>query len=223
MGQQSEGEFLSAPAVVCLTLQCCWTSLIFFFFCGLQMVERYIREAQGIMATQDPHDVAFAISILDAGLEICPRNETAMELKARSLLFLRRFRDVAHMLRDYIPSFKPSSSAVSEDDAASSSSDSCVSSSSSTSLSREKLKLLGSVGEENESGDDVSLLKCFSISELKRRVLAGVCRNAGREGQWRWFLSIFFPFKYPPRFFVCCLMSLFAGILCLGKLAVILA
>ncbi|KAI5321958.1 hypothetical protein L3X38_031030 [Prunus dulcis] len=61
--------------------------------------------------------IASAVGLLDAALAISPRLEQALELKARSLLYLRRFKDVADMLQDYIPSLKMAS-----DDSASDSS-----------------------------------------------------------------------------------------------------
>ncbi|KAG0543943.1 hypothetical protein BDA96_02G232500 [Sorghum bicolor] len=44
------------------------------------------------------------LGMVDAALELSPRMEAALELRARSLLALRRYREVVEMLRDYIPS-----------------------------------------------------------------------------------------------------------------------
>ncbi|MCI28041.1 hypothetical protein A2U01_0049241, partial [Trifolium medium] len=61
-----------------------------------------------------------------------PSSAQALELKARSLLYLRRFKDVANVLQDYIPSLK-----MTNGDSSSISSDG-----SSQKLSREGVKLL---------------------------------------------------------------------------------
>jgi hypothetical protein len=76
---------------------------------------------------------------------------------------------VADMLQDYIPSLK-----MANDDSGSISS----SDSSSQQLSRERVKLLPS------DNSDPSF-KCFSVSDLKKKVMAGLCKNCDKEGQWR--------------------------------------
>ncbi|KAK8980976.1 hypothetical protein V6N11_059666 [Hibiscus sabdariffa] len=78
------------------------------------------------------------------------------------------------MLQDYIPSLK-----MSCDDSGSVSSDN-----SSQHLSRERVKLLPSDDSSSDmSGRDPSF-KCFSISELKKKVMAGLWKNCEKEGQW---------------------------------------
>jgi len=47
-----------------------------------------------------------ALRLLDEALAISPTSDQALELRARSLLCLRRFKDVADMLQDYIPNLK---------------------------------------------------------------------------------------------------------------------
>lgn len=113
--------------------------------------------------------------MLDAALALSPRLELALELKARSLLYLRRFKDVADLLQDYIPSLKMSSS----DD--SSSSSSLSSDNSSQHLSRERVKLLSG----DEPARDEPSFKCFSVSDLKKKVMAGLSKHCEKEGQWR--------------------------------------
>lgn len=80
------------------------------------------------------------------------------------------------MLQDYIPSLK-----MANDDSGSVSSDS-----SSQQLSRERVKLLHSSGDSSDHspGPDPSF-KCFSVSDLKKKVMAGLCKNCEKEGQWR--------------------------------------
>ncbi|KAL6515927.1 hypothetical protein OROGR_019232 [Orobanche gracilis] len=137
-----------------------------------KMVARYVREAKMLIATGEQCEIVAALGILDAALSIAPRMEVALEMKARCLLYLRRFKEIADMLQDYIPNLKV---AISDETSSSGSSDS-----SSTQLSKEGNKLLSSSGDEPG-------FKCFSLSELKRKVMAaGFCRNVEKEGQWRY-------------------------------------
>lgn len=140
-----------------------------------------MKDARILISTREQSEIASAISLLDTALALSPRFELALELKARSLLYLRRFKDVADMLQDYIPSVKMAS-----DEASSSSTSSSSSSSSSdnsfSQLSKERVKLL-SGGES--SGSDEPAFKCFSLSDLKKKVVAGLCKSCERGGQWR--------------------------------------
>ncbi|KAG5251896.1 hypothetical protein OIU76_008116 [Salix suchowensis] len=137
-----------------------------------KIVDKYIKDARSLIASQEQSEIAAALKLLDAALALSPRLEVALELKARSLLCLRRFKDVADMLQDYIPSLK-----IANDDSGSISS----SDSSSQQLSRERVKLLPS------DNSDPSF-KCFSVSDLKKKVMAGLCKNCDKEGQWRYLI-----------------------------------
>lgn len=129
------------------------------------------------MASEDQNDAASAIHILDAALSISPRSEIALELKARALLFLRRYKDVANMLQDYIPSLK----LAAKDEEGSVSSDGSYSSSSSSSSSQLSRKLLS----PNRDSSSIPFT-CLSLSDLKEKVMAGICRNGDKEKQqWR--------------------------------------
>ncbi|PSS06201.1 DnaJ subfamily C member 3 like [Actinidia chinensis var. chinensis] len=141
-----------------------------------KLVDKYVKDARVLIATREQSEIASAINLLDAALALSPRIELALELKARSLLSLRRFKDVADMLQDYIPSIKMGS-----DD----SSSSLPLENSSQQLSREQVKLLSS-GDSLES--DQSSLKCFSVTDLKKKVMAGLCKNCDKEGQWRYLV-----------------------------------
>jgi len=124
------------------------------------------------MATQEPSEIASALNLIDAALAIYPRLDEALELRARSLLCLRRYKEVADMLQDYIPSLKMAND------------ESVSSDSSSQQLSREGAKLLSS----DSSASDQSF-KCFSVSDLKKKVMAGLCKSCDKEGHWRYFPS----------------------------------
>ncbi|KAK8650657.1 hypothetical protein V6N13_140285 [Hibiscus sabdariffa] len=132
-----------------------------------KLVDKYIKDARCLISTQEPTDISSALVLLDAALAISPRFEIALELKARSLLYLRRFRDVADMLQDYIPSLKTST-----DDSGSVSSD-----------NSSQVKLLPS-----SNSSSYPSFKCFSVSDLKKKVMAGLCKNCEKEEQWRYLV-----------------------------------
>ncbi|GMJ01030.1 hypothetical protein like AT2G47440 [Hibiscus trionum] len=146
-----------------------------------KLVDKYIKDAKCLIATQEEDDVASALNLLDSALALSPRLEIALELKARSLLFLRRFRDVVDLLQEYIPSLKMSST----EDSGSVSSDN-----SSQQLSRERVKLLPSSDSSSDSPGSESDLsfKCFSVSDLKKKVMAGLFKNGEKEGKWRYLV-----------------------------------
>lgn len=129
-----------------------------------------MKDARSLIATQEHSEIASALNLLDAALAIYPKLDEALELRARSLLYLRRFKDVADMLQDYIPSLR-----ISNDDSSSVSSD--------TSFSREGVKLLSS--SSSDSSDSEQSFKCFSVSDLKKKVMAGLCKSCDKEGYWR--------------------------------------
>ena len=94
-----------------------------------QVIDRYLGEARAALAaaaqqeTEDGDDAAAAaLGLVNLVLEMSPRAEAALELRARALLALRRYRDVADMLRDYIPSCVGKSCSGSGDNATTSSS-----------------------------------------------------------------------------------------------------
>lgn len=144
-----------------------------------QIVYKYVKDARLLIATQEQSEIASALSLLDAALALSPRLEVALEMKARSLLFLRRFKDVADMLQDYIPSIK----IASEDSSSSLSSENSSSSSSSQQLSKERVKLLSS--HNSPEREHHPSFNCFSVSDLKKKVMAGLCKSVDKEGQWR--------------------------------------
>lgn len=158
----------------------CWTGgeKKHWWLSNRKMVDKYIKDARNLMATQEQSEVATALNLLDAALVLTPRLEQALELKARALLQLRRFKDVADMLQDYIPSLK-----MANDDSGSLSSES-----SSQHLSRERVKLLGSGNLASDSDCRDPGFKCFSVSDLKKKVMAGLSRNCDKEGQWRYMV-----------------------------------
>ncbi|KAF2927662.1 hypothetical protein DAI22_06g221703 [Oryza sativa Japonica Group] len=77
-----------------------------------KIIGDYLIEARAAFAAAAPlngecgdHSAATtALGLVEAVLELSPRMEAALELRACSLLAFRRYRGVADMLRDYIPS-----------------------------------------------------------------------------------------------------------------------
>nr|XP_043636305.1 uncharacterized protein LOC122607404 [Erigeron canadensis] len=147
-----------------------------------KIVDMYVKDARSLIASQEQNNIATAISLLDAALALSPRYELAMELKATSLLSLKRYKEVANMLQDYIPSHKMSSC----DDTSSSSSSSSSSDNNMQPLARERVKLLSS-GANSPSRFEQPF-KCFSVSDLKKKVMAGLAKNRNKEGQWRYMI-----------------------------------
>lgn len=140
-----------------------------------KLVDKYVKDARVLIATQEQSEISSALSLLDAALALSPRFELALELKARSLLYLRRFKEVADMLQDYIPSFKMACDET----------ESICSDSSSQPLSKERVKLLSS---PDSLGRDPPVFKCFSVSDLKKKVMAGLWKNCEKQGQWRYLV-----------------------------------
>ncbi|XP_010413274.1 PREDICTED: uncharacterized protein LOC104699631 [Camelina sativa] len=153
-----------------------------WWFTHKKLVDKYIKDARSLIASEEQNDVASALHLLDAALSISPRSEIALELKARSLLFLRRFKDVVDMLQDYIPSLKLAMLNNNEEsDGSSSSYDGSYSSSSSSSSSQLSRKLLSDSPPRRDSS-----FKCFSVSDLKKKLMAGISKNRDKDKQWRY-------------------------------------
>ncbi|VAH41888.1 unnamed protein product [Triticum turgidum subsp. durum] len=157
-----------------------------------KVINGYIGEARAALAAAAARDgdggddsaAAAALGLVGAVLEMSPRMEAALELRARALLALRRYRDVAEMLRDYIPSCAKSCAG---DDTATSSS-SCSSGSGDLACAS-RAGLLSPGRELSISGAGGSLfLCCFDVSEIKRRVVAGLSKNSDAETQWRYLV-----------------------------------
>ncbi|CAM0145063.1 unnamed protein product [Urochloa decumbens] len=138
-----------------------------------KVIDRYLEEARAALAVAAEADdgddaaAAAALGLVSLALEMSPRSEAALELRARALLALRRYRDVADMLRDYIPSCACASKA---DD---SSSSSCSSGDPILSPGRDR-------------SDATGFLCCFDASELKRRLFSKT-KSSGTD-QWRYLV-----------------------------------
>ncbi|XP_042391327.1 uncharacterized protein LOC121982363 isoform X2 [Zingiber officinale] len=140
-----------------------------------KLVGKYLSEARVLVATWENSNVSSAVGLLDAALALSQRHEDALELKARSLLFLRRFRDVADMLQDCIPSC--ATVGTGEGDSSTS-----VGSAASAPLNGARFSLL------REESVGACAFSCISIADLKRKVSAGFSWSPRDEGHWRYLV-----------------------------------
>ncbi|KAL5210085.1 hypothetical protein ABZP36_005708 [Zizania latifolia] len=157
-----------------------------------KVIDKYLKEARAILAAAPEAgggDAVAALGLVDAALELSPRMEAALELRGRALLALRRYREVAEMLRDYIPSCAKTCSG---DDTLSSTSSSLSSSLSGDLGTMSRAKLLSPDRHRSDSAETGTAaarsFRCFDISELKRRVLAGLSKNPNTDTQWRYLV-----------------------------------
>lgn len=65
-----------------------------------------MKNARALLGSQEPNEIYSALNLLDAAIDLCPGWDKALELKARAFLYLGKFRDVANMLQEYIPSLR---------------------------------------------------------------------------------------------------------------------
>jgi hypothetical protein len=63
-----------------------------------------LKNARALLGSQEPNEIYSALNMLDVALDLCPIWEKSLELKARAFLYLGKFKDVANMLQEYIPS-----------------------------------------------------------------------------------------------------------------------
>ncbi|KAL5219365.1 hypothetical protein ABZP36_020049 [Zizania latifolia] len=157
-----------------------------------RVIDKYLKEARTILAAAPEAgggDAVAALGLVDAALELSPRMEAALELRGRALLALRRYREVAVMLSDYIPSCAKTCSG---DDTLSSTSSSLSSSGSGDLGTISRAKLLSPERHRSDAAEPGAAaarsFRCFDISELKRRVLAGLSKNPNTETQWRYLV-----------------------------------
>lgn len=137
----------------------------------MQLAEKYAGHAKTLMPSPDPSDVFAAISLLDAALKLCPQWEKALELKARALLSLRRFRDVVNMLHEYVPSAKSLTEKASPPD--------------SPLFGKDKVQLLSNFVEERSKKK--SLLKYLAVNKIKKILITGLARRNERN-EWRYLV-----------------------------------
>ncbi|KAL3692446.1 hypothetical protein R1sor_006097 [Riccia sorocarpa] len=133
--------------------------------------EKYVEHAKLLLPSQDPADVCAAVSLLDAALKLSPQWEKALELKARALLSLRRFREVAHMLKDYIPSAKMGTEASPPE---------------SPLLGKDKVQLLSTYITE-EKTKRKSVMKYLAVRKLKKILIIGLSRRS-EKNEWRYLV-----------------------------------
>eukprot|EP01018_Ginkgo_biloba_P015442 Gb_13961 [translate_table: standard] len=134
-----------------------------------KLAEKHLGNARLLLGSQEAADIFSAINLLDAALKLCPKWEKALELKARALLYVGRFKDVASMLEEHIPSMKFTESIPSE----------------SPPMSKENVKLLSSYVRDDKPTK--AFLKDFLVSKLKKLLLTGLSKRCERE-EWRYLV-----------------------------------
>lgn len=133
-----------------------------------KLAERHVGLARKLLLSNDPADIHSALSLLDTALNLFPHCDKAIELKAKALLCLRRFKDVASLLHEFIPSLKA------RDISQTSSADT------------EKIHLLE--GHSSQSKDKiVSIFHCFSLFPLRDKLWVSFTRKGEKE-QWMYIV-----------------------------------
>ncbi|KAJ3683057.1 hypothetical protein LUZ60_013284 [Juncus effusus] len=151
-----------------------------------KVIERYLREARALISAHNQLDASTALTLIDSALSLSPRLESALELRSRALLTLRKYREIADMLQDYIPSCYKAEEDSSSGSSGSGSQLSGGSGSGELAVTG-RAKLL-SPGRERSADFGSRSFRCFSVSDLKRCVLAGISRAGDKDGQWRYLV-----------------------------------
>ncbi|MCO5582856.1 hypothetical protein L7F22_036757 [Adiantum nelumboides] len=190
---------MASPRSAARRLSCCFTSL--------QSAEKQLVNAKQLIAMRKREDVEAALAPLECALELKPDWEAALELKARVLLYLKRFKDVVDMLHEYVPSLRavcpstpssPSSSFSSRHTpvASAHSISAGLPDSPMSSSFKEKARLL--VESSGNSKDDIFLLspfkQCVLITKLSHKLSTSLSfspsrlsmKKAERQQQWRY-------------------------------------
>ncbi|KAI5065831.1 hypothetical protein GOP47_0018455 [Adiantum capillus-veneris] len=127
-----------------------------------KLVERHLGHAKKLLLSNEPADIYCALNLLDTALKLSPHSEKAIELKARALLCLRRFQDVANLLHEFIPSLKAETLG------------------SGRFFDTEKVKLLEGQPAEYRT-EVVSNVRCFSLFPSKGKLWVTFSRKGERE------------------------------------------
>ncbi|KAI5063024.1 hypothetical protein GOP47_0021571 [Adiantum capillus-veneris] len=130
-----------------------------------KIVERHLGHAKKLLLSNEQADIYCALNLLDTALKLSPQSEKAIELKARALLCLRRFQDVANLLHEFIPSLKTEALG------------------SGPPFDTEKVKLLEGHPAVYKT-KVVSNVRCFSLFPSKGKLWVTFSRKGERE-QWR--------------------------------------
>ncbi|KAH7437752.1 hypothetical protein KP509_05G087000 [Ceratopteris richardii] len=167
------------------------------------MADRELEKAKLLISKRKKEHVEAALEQVESALELRPHWEDALELKARILLYLRKFKDVIELLRDHLPSLQqpPQSSACQPLTRRFTSSPQTTPmgfhESQVSTPSKEKCPLIyEESGRTEEMIAPSRVLKCrFSVTKLRHalsRSLSGALflshAKAERQKQWRWLV-----------------------------------
>lgn len=133
-----------------------------------KLARKHLVQAKQLLASQDPPDIHTALGLLDAALKLFPEWEKAIELKARAFLSLRRFRDIANLLQESIPSLKGHPAFVQN-------------------AAEEKISLLPAYSHPPASSKRIQkppFAQCFSLFAFQRSPWVR-CISKGDREQWR--------------------------------------
>ncbi|MCO5564666.1 hypothetical protein L7F22_018333 [Adiantum nelumboides] len=89
---------MSSSPFTSLKRHCCFTTV--------QLAERNLRRAKELISTGEREDFKGSLHHLNTALELHPNFEKAFELKARVLLYLKRYKEVVELLHEFLPSAK---------------------------------------------------------------------------------------------------------------------
>lgn len=132
-----------------------------------KLAEKHLGHARQLLASQDPADIHTALGLLDNTLKLFPQWEKAIELKARALLCLRRFKDIANLLQESIPSLKAHPVLLQNP-------------------AEDKITLLPAHPSARRIRK-ISLTQCFSLFPLHKRVWVR-CSPKGDREQWKYIV-----------------------------------
>eukprot|EP00250_Pteridium_aquilinum_P001988 c12201_g1_i1 orf=1-1488(-) len=156
-------------------------------FSTLQLAERHIERAKQLLSTQKREDAEAALSPLEYVLEQCPSWEKALEMRARVLLRLQRFKDVVEMLHEYVPSLMPPPSSFPSPHGSSPTFPIALPESP---FSKEKMRLLTGYDPDRDEFLLMSPLShCFSIAKLRQKLTARLSqKKIEKKQQWRYLV-----------------------------------
>lgn len=149
-----------------------------------------MERAKQLLLTQKRENAEASLAPLEFAIEVCPGWEKALELKARTLLSLQKFKDVVEMLHEYVPSLMPPSSSPLPLPSQRVSSPPSPIALPESPASKEKMRLLSGYDPDRDEFLLLSpLTHCFSIANLRQRLSARLShKKVEKRQQWRYLV-----------------------------------
>eukprot|EP00250_Pteridium_aquilinum_P014788 c22199_g1_i1 orf=7-2007(-) len=177
-----------SASLAALRLPCCFTTL--------QLADKQLERAKHLISKRKREDVEAALIPLDCALELRPEWEVALELKARALLYLKRFKDVVDMLHEHVPSLQISPCMSSSTSPASTPHSADMPPLDSPCSYKEKTRLLSEYAGNNRA--EILILSpfkhCFCVAKLRQKLSTSLCpsrlslKKAEKQQQWRYLV-----------------------------------